>query len=98
MDVAPLNLAPSNPVRTVPPVVAAGGNGTVTESWHGGEAAAPPAPPAAKVGVEYAQRSDGVAVMTFVDMRTGVVISRTPPQQVLAVVDSIVAAIQQREG
>lgn len=50
------------------------------------------------VGLEYSQRSDGVQVVTFIDRRTGVVISQTPPQQVLAVVDAIVAAIQRREG
>jgi hypothetical protein len=50
------------------------------------------------VGVECSQRSDGVQLMTFIDRRTGVVISQTPAQQVLAVVDSIMAAIQQREG
>jgi acyl-CoA reductase-like NAD-dependent aldehyde dehydrogenase len=76
------------PVRPVPPAVAAGER-----------VVARPAEPAARnVGVEWAERSDGVQVMTFIDRRTGVVISQTPAQQVLAVVDAIVAAIQQREG
>jgi uncharacterized FlaG/YvyC family protein len=35
--------------------------------------------------------------MTVIDMRTGVVIQQTPAPQVLAVVDSIVAAIRRRE-
>jgi hypothetical protein len=76
-------------VRPVPPAVAAGE--PVTE-----------APTVAtrpnNVGIECAQRSDGVQVMTFIDRRTGVVISQTPAQQVLAVVDHIMAVIQQREG
>ena len=78
----------SAPVRLVPPAVAAGekSSGRVVEAK------------ASNVGVECAQRSDGVQVMTFIDRRTGVVISQTPAQQVLAVVDAIVAAIQQREG
>ena len=50
------------------------------------------------MGVEYAQRADGILVTTLVDMRSGVVISQTPPEQVLAVVDSLVAAIRHREG
>ena len=81
------------PVRPVPPAVAAG-------ERAGQRAAAAPgiAPPAESVGVECSHRSDGVQVMTFVDRRTGVVISQTPPQQVLAVVDAIMSAIQRREG
>jgi uncharacterized FlaG/YvyC family protein len=50
------------------------------------------------VGVEYSQRSDGVQVVTFIDRRTGVVISQTPPTQVLAVVDALMATIQRREA
>ena len=50
------------------------------------------------MGVEYAHRADGLQQMTFIDMRTGVVISQTPVPQVLAVVDSIVAAIRRREA
>ena len=83
----------SGPVRPVPPAVAAG-------ERAGGRAAEAPrlGPKASTVGVECSHRSDGVQVMTFIDRRTGVVISQTPPQQVLAVVDAIVTAIQQREG
>jgi len=81
------------PVRPVPPAVAAG------ERTTGRVVEAPKAEAkASNVGIECAQRSDGVQVMTFIDRRTGVVISQTPAQQVLAVVDAIMAAIQQREG
>jgi uncharacterized FlaG/YvyC family protein len=83
----------SGPVRAVPPAVASGerNNERVSE--------APSIEPTARnVGVEYSHRSDGVQVVTFIDRRTGVVISQTPPQQVLAVVDAIVATIQRREG
>jgi uncharacterized FlaG/YvyC family protein len=52
---------------------------------------------AESVGVELSQRADGVQVVTFIDRRTGVVISQTPPKQVLAVVDALVSAIQGRE-
>ena len=92
MDVSS-TLSQSGPVRAVPPAVAAG--------ERAAERVAPPAgieAPAKNVGVECSHRSDGVQVMTFIDRRTGVVISQTPPQQVLAVVDAIVAAIHQREG
>jgi hypothetical protein len=78
----------SGPVRPVPPAVAAGERVVARPVEH----------TAKNVGVECAQRSDGVQVMTFIDRRTGVVICQTPAQQVLAVVDAIVAAIQQREG
>ena len=83
----------SSPVRSVPPAVAAGERtaGHVTEAPRV-EAKA------SNVGIECAHRSDGVQVMTFIDRRTGVVISQTPAQQVLAVVDAIMATIQQREG
>jgi uncharacterized FlaG/YvyC family protein len=50
------------------------------------------------VGVEYSHRSDGIQVVTFIDRRTGVVISQTPPAQVLAVVDALMSAIQRREA
>ena len=83
----------SSPVRAVPPAVAAGERAT--------ERVATPLrfePTVNNVNVECARRSDGVQVMTFIDRRTGVVISQTPAEQVLAVVDAIVAAIQQREG
>jgi uncharacterized FlaG/YvyC family protein len=50
------------------------------------------------VGVEFSRRSDGIQTVTFIDRRTGVVISQTPPAQVLAVVDALVAAIQRREA
>lgn len=76
-------------VRAVPPAVAAGERVvakpkaiTTVES----------------VGVEFSQRSDGVQMLTFIDRRTGVVISRTPPQQVLAIVDAVMAKIQRRAG
>ncbi|MEW6476485.1 MAG: hypothetical protein AB1679_29855 [Actinomycetota bacterium] len=77
------------PVRAVPPAVAAGER-------------VPDAPKVTSgvrdVGVEFSQRSDGVQVVTFIDRRTGVVISQTPPAQVLAVVDALMAKIQGREG
>jgi hypothetical protein len=60
--------------------------------------AADPGPNPANVGVEYSRRSDGLTQMTFIDRRTGVVICETPPPQVLAVVDSIMAAIRRREA
>jgi hypothetical protein len=86
-------LPQSGPVRPVPPAVAAG------ERDRGRVVEAPRIEAkASNVGVECAQRSDGVQVMTFIDRRTGVVISQTPAQQVLAVVDHIMAVIQQREG
>jgi len=84
----PLSTFPQpGPVRAVPPNVAAG------ERPH-----AAPGPNPANVGVEYAHRADGLQQMTFIDMRTGVVIGRPPVPQVLAVVDSIVAAIRRREA
>jgi hypothetical protein len=83
-------LPQSNPVRPVPPAVAAGERVVGPKVEHDAGAR--------NVGVECAQRSDGVQVMTFIDRRTGVVISQTPAQQVLAVVDAIMAVIQQREG
>jgi hypothetical protein len=83
----------SSAVRAVPPAVAAG------ERPRGRVAEAPRLEASANnVNVECSRRSDGVQVMTFIDRRTGVVISQTPPKQVLAVVDAIMAAIQQREG
>ena len=83
----------SNQVRPVPPSVASGERvkSRVSEAPH-------VEPAESDIGVECARRSDGVQVMTYIDRRTGVVISQTPAQQVLAVVDAIVAAIQQREG
>jgi hypothetical protein len=88
---SPLSLF--GPVRAVAPVAAGGGAGS-------GVSASPrraPELPPPRVGVQFDHRSDGVDVMTAIDMRTGVVISQTPAPQVLAVVDSIVAAIRQRE-
>jgi hypothetical protein len=70
------------PVRAVAPVAPGGGT---------------PEPARWRVGVQYDNRSDGVEVMTVIDRRTGVVIAQTPAPQVLAVVDSIVAAIRRRE-
>jgi hypothetical protein len=82
----------SGPVRPVPPAVASGERTMRVAEAPRVEAKA------SNVGVECSHRSDGVQVMTFIDRRTGVVISQTPAQQVLAVVDAIMAAIQQREG
>jgi hypothetical protein len=87
MDALTSNL-PEGPVRAVPPAVAAG-----ERVSH-----APKVAGAGAVGVEFSERSDGVAMLTFIDRRTGVVISRTPPAQVLAVVDAVMATIQAREG
>jgi uncharacterized FlaG/YvyC family protein len=80
-----LTFPQSGSVRAVPPAVAAGERVSA-------------APSVQNVGVEFSKRSDGVQVMTFIDRRTGVVICQTPPQQVLAVIDNLVAAIQRREG
>ena len=85
-----MSFSPDSPVRAVPPAVAAGerlreDKPNVTSG-------------VANVGVEFSQRSDGVQVVTFIDRRTGVVISQTPPEQVLAVVDAVMAKIQRREG
>lgn len=79
----------SGPVRAVPPAVAAGERATAPPRFE----ATPNG-----VNVECLRRSDGVQVMTYIDRRTGVVLSQTPAEQVLAVVDAIVAAIQHREG
>ena len=78
---------PPAPVRAVPPNVAEG------HPVH-----ADPTPNPGNVGIEVSRRPDGLERMTFIDRRTGVVISETPAPQVLAVVDSIVAAIRQRQG
>lgn len=83
----------SGPVRAVPPAVAAGERAPERVS-----APLRFEPRVNSVNVECSRRSDGVQVMTYIDRRTGVVISQTPAAQVLAVVDAIVAAIQQREG
>jgi hypothetical protein len=83
----------SGPVRPLPPAVAAG-----ERSLERAAETRATAPATSNIGVECSKRSDGVQVMTFIDRRTGVVISQTPAQQVLAVVDAIVTAIQQREG
>ena len=88
MDALP-SFSPDGPVRAVPPAVAAGER--VVERP---KVTFDPA----SVGVEFSKRSDGVAVLTFIDRRTGVVISQTPPTQVLAVVDAVMAKIQAREG
>ena len=87
MDALP-SFLPENPVRPVPPAVAAGERTSDR----------PKVMTAASVGVEFSKRSDGVAMLTFIDRRTGVVISQTPPTQVLAVVDAVMARIQAREG
>ena len=80
---------PEGPVRAIPPAVAAG------ERVIDGPKVTPGSE---SVGVEFSKRSDGVAMLTFIDRRTGVVISQTPPAQVLAVVDAVMAKIQAREG
>lgn len=82
------NLPLPSPVRAVAPNVAAGERPYTAD----------PGPNPANVGVEYSHRPDGLTQMTFIDRRTGVVISQTPPPQVLAVVDSIMTAIRQREA
>jgi hypothetical protein len=88
MDALP-SFLPDGPVRAVPPAVAAGERVIERPKMTAGTE---------NVGVEFSQRSDGVAVLTFIDRRTGVVISQTPPAQVLAVVDAVMAKIQAREG
>jgi hypothetical protein len=86
----PLSTFPQpGPVRSVPPAVANGDRAAAIPHANLG---------VQNVGVEYSQRSDGIQVVTFIDRRTGVVISQTPPTQVLAVVDALVAAIQRREA
>ena len=78
-----------DPLSTFPqpgPVRAVPPNVAAGERPH-----AAPGPNPANVGVEYAHRADGL-------QQTGVVISQTPVPQVLAVVDSIVAAIRRREA
>jgi hypothetical protein len=85
------SFSPPGSVLAVPPVVAAGAPAASRP------AAGPAGPPPTAVGVEYSHRPDGVSVTSFIDMRTGVVIASTPAPQVLAVVDSIVAAIRRRE-
>jgi hypothetical protein len=77
------------PVRAVPPAVAAGDHAAAVPHANLG---------VENVGVEFSRRSDGIQTVTFIDRRTGVVISQTPPAQVLAVVDALVAAIQRREA
>ena len=80
---------PEGPVRAIPPAVAAGERGIDASKVTAGSES---------VGVEFSKRADGVAMLTFIDRRTGVVISQTPPAQVLAVVDAVMAKIQAREG
>jgi hypothetical protein len=89
MDALP-SYIPDGPVRAVPPAVAAGERavGEAPKVVSGVET----------VGVEFSKRSDGLMQLTFIDRRTGVVISQTPPAQVLAVVDAVMAKIQAREG
>ena len=87
------NFPQSGPVRAVPPAVASGERASEPVTAVPGVGPSPN-----NVGVESSHRSDGVQVLTFIDRRTGVVISQTPPQQVLAVVDHLMAAIQRREG
>ncbi len=89
MDALP-SYVPDNPVRPVPPAVAAGERVRDARKVE--------VTPVESVGIEFSQRSDGVAQLTFIDRRTGVVISQTPPAQVLAVVDAVMAKIQAREG
>ena len=88
MDALP-SFLPESPVRPVPPAVAAGERASERPKVMTDPAS---------VGVEFSKRSDGVAMLTFIDRRTGVVISQTPPAQVLAVVDAVMAKIQAREN
>jgi hypothetical protein len=98
MDVSPLNFR-SAAVRPVPPVQAASTRPQPAAPSSGVEERRPPVePPRRTVGVEVARRPDGVQRLTFVDLRTGLVISETPPEQVLGVVDSIMQAIRRRES
>ena len=89
MDALLPSFLPDGPVRAVPPAVAAGER--VVERP---KVTFDPA----SVGVEFSKRPDGVAMLTYIDRRTGVVIFQTPPTQVLAVVDAVMAKIQAREG
>ena len=88
MDALPSYL-PDGPVRAVPPAVAAGERVAEAPKVTGRPES---------VGVEFSKRADGVAMLTFIDRRTGVVISQTPPAQVLAVVDAVMEKIQAREA
>jgi hypothetical protein len=96
MALSPISSRPVPVVQPVPPAVARSGRVARAASPGDGPRRAP-APPAETVGVQFAHRADGVQVVAFVDLRTGVVICQTPPQAVLEVVDSIVQAIEQRE-
>ena len=88
MEPLPL-LVQEGPVRAVPPAVAAGERVRERPEVVSG---------AENVGVEFSQRSDGVQVLKFIDRRTGVVISQTPPSQVLAVIDALMTVIQRNEA
>jgi hypothetical protein len=78
-----------SPVRALPPAVAAGERVREKPKVVSG---------VENVGVEFSQRTDGVQVLTFIDRRTGVVISQTPPSQVLAVIDALMTVIQRNEA
>jgi uncharacterized FlaG/YvyC family protein len=83
------SLQSDSPVRAVPPAVAAGERVREKPKIVSG---------VENVGVEFSQRTDGVQVLTFIDRRTGVVISQTPPAQVLAVIDALMTVIQRNEA
>ena len=107
MDVSPVTSRPA-PVRPLPPNQATGARGapriplqTPPETSDGPRSPREkPAPevPVSPVGLEISRRSNGVQVLTYIDLRTGVVIFQTPPEQVLSMVAGIVDAIQRREG
>jgi hypothetical protein len=98
MELSPLNFRTAA-VRPVPPLPAASARSAsrATPAAQVDERPPPVEPPTRTVGVEVTRRRDGVQRLTFVDLRTGVVISQTPPEQVLHVVDHIIEVIQRRE-
>ena len=100
MELPPISSRPGPAVLPVPPLPATSSParpGPQPASPGDGRLSPAPEPPRRTVGVEFAHRSNGVQVVTFIDLHTGVVISQTPAQSVLEVVNSIVHAIQRRE-
>jgi hypothetical protein len=99
MELSLLNFrtAAVRPVPPAPPAAPARSGSQPAPAPDADRRPPPVEPPSPTVGVEVTRRRDGVQRLTFVDLRTGVVISQTPPEQVLHVVDSIVEAIQRRE-
>ena len=97
MELSPLNFRTAA-VRPVPPPPAGPARSGSRPAPPDTERRPPPVElPTPAVGVELTRRRDGVQRLTFVDLRTGVVISQTPPEQVLHVVDSIIETIRRRE-